>query len=564
MPVVLGVIASIQIIQKGKSMENNNNNPYSLGLDKNAANYAALTPLSFIERAASVYPNRTAVIYGDLRRSWAETYQRCQQLASALIKRGIGEGDTVAVMLPNIPEMLELHFAVPMTGAVLNTQNTRLDSETIAFMLDHGEAKVMITDREYSDIVAKAVRMASVTPLVVDVDDPQFQVGDLVGEMTYEQLLEEGDTDYQWSAPEDEWQAITLNYTSGTTGNPKGVVYHHRGAHLNAVSNIIGQNLPPHAVYLWTLPMFHCNGWCYPWSVTAVAGTHVCLRHLQPDKVFELIESCGVTHFCGAPVVLNMLLNASDEVKNSLTRTVTVTTGGAAPPAAIIEGMENIGIKVVHAYGLTESYGPSVFCAHQEEWDALALEQKAAKMARQGVRAPALEEVMVADPETMVPVQRDGRTLGEIFMRGNNVMKGYLKNPSSSDAAFAGGWFHTGDLAVWHEDGYIEVKDRSKDVIISGGENISTIEVEDTLYRHPDILEAAVVAKPHEHWGEVPCAFVTLKPGASVSEAEIISFTRDNMAHFKCPKQVVFAPLPKTSTGKVQKFALRSMLKDLG
>lgn len=545
-------------------MANKNNNPYSLGLEKNAANYAALSPVSFIERAATVYPQHTAVVYGDLRRSWADTYERVCKLASALQQRGIGEGDTVAVMLPNLPEMLELHFAVPMIGAVLNTQNTRLDAETVAFMLDHGEAKVMFTDREYSDVVGRALHMCAANPLVVDVDDPQFEGGMLLGALNYEQLLEEGDAQFQWQPPHDEWQAITLNYTSGTTGNPKGVVYHHRGAYLNAVSNIIGQNLPPHAVYLWTLPMFHCNGWCYPWSVTAVAGTHVCLRHLQPERVFELIESCGVTHFCGAPVVLNMLLNAPEEAKARVDHPVTVTTGGAAPPAAIIEGMEKIGIKVVHAYGLTESYGPSVFCAHQQEWDSLPLEQKAAKMARQGVRAPALEQLMVADPETLIPVTRDGKSMGEVFMRGNNVMKGYLKNPSASDDAFDGGWFHTGDLAVWHADGYIEVKDRSKDVIISGGENISTIEVEDTLYRHPAILEAAVVAQPHEHWGEVPCAFVTLKPGASATEQEIITFTRDQMAHFKCPKRVVFAPLPKTSTGKVQKYALRAMLKDLG
>ena len=546
----------------GIRMDNKNNNPYSQGLDKNAANYAALTPLSFIERAATVYPDHTAVIYGDQRRSWAQTYQRCRQLASALQQRGIGEGDTVAVMLPNIPEMLELHFAVPMTGAVLNTQNTRLDAETVAFMLDHGEAKVVISDREFSDTMHRALRMASVDPLVVDVDDPQFAGGDLIGSLTYEQLLAEGDADFQWRPPEDEWQSISLNYTSGTTGNPKGVVYHHRGAHLNALSNIIGQNLPPHAVYLWVVPMFHCNGWCYPWSVTAVAGTHVCMRHIEPAQMFRLIEACGVTHFCGAPVVLNMLLNAPDDAKIKVNHSVTVTTGGAAPPAAVIEGMEALGMRVVHAYGLTESYGPSVFCAHQSEWDELALEAKAAKMARQGVRAPALEELMVADPATRQPVAKDGATLGEILMRGNNVMKGYLKNPTASDEAFAGGWFHTGDLAVWHPDGYIEVKDRSKDVIISGGENISTIEVEDCLYRHPAILEAAVVAKADEHWGEVPCAFVTLKEGEALDEESIIRFTRDNMAHFKCPKQVIFAPLPKTSTGKVQKFALRALLKE--
>jgi len=544
-------------------MENNNNNPYTMGLDQNSANFSALSPIGFIERAASVYPDHTAVIYGDLKRSWAETYQRCLRLASALSKRGVGVGDTVAAVLPNIPEMLELHFAVPMLGAVLNAQNTRLDAETVSFMLDHGQAQVLITDREFSTTVDKALKMSQQNPLVIDVDDPQFDGGDLLGELNYEQLLREGESNFCWQLPADEWQAIALNYTSGTTGNPKGVVYHHRGAYLNAMSNILGQNLPPHAVYLWTLPMFHCNGWCYPWAVTAVAGTHVCLRHLRPENVFQAIDSYGVTHFCGAPVVLNMLLNAPEEVKLEINHPVTVTTGGAAPPASIIEGMEQLGIQVVHAYGLTETYGPSVFCSFQEAWAELPLAEKAAKMARQGVRAPAMERLMVANPVTLEPVAMDGQQMGEVFMRGNTVMKGYLKNPSASAEAFEGGWFHTGDLAVWHPDGYIEVKDRSKDVIISGGENISTIEVEDTLFRHPAIMEAAVVAQPDEHWGEVPCAIVTLKPGEEVSGGEIISFCRDNMAHFKCPKRVLFADLPKTSTGKIQKYALRNMLQQL-
>ncbi|MCV6609720.1 MAG: acyl-CoA synthetase [Amphritea sp.] len=544
-------------------MENNNNNPYSMGLEQNPANYAALSPVGFIERAASVYPDHPAVVYGSVQRSWKETYQRCLRLASALQQRGIGEGDTVAVMLPNIPEMLELHFAVPMIGAVLNTQNTRLDAETVSFMLEHGRAKVMITDREFSTTAERALKMSQQQPLVIDVDDPQFEGGKLLGQITYEQLLNEGDEQFDWQPPADEWQAIALNYTSGTTGNPKGVVYHHRGAYLNAMSNILGQNLPPHAVYLWTLPMFHCNGWCYPWAVTAVAGTHVCLRHLQPERVFSAIQDHGVTHFCGAPVVLNMLLNAAPDDGPIVDHPVTVTTGGAAPPAAIIEGIEALGIQVVHAYGLTETYGPSVFCSYQQAWDELPMDQRAAKMARQGVRAPGMAELMVADPLTLEPVNRDGTVMGEVMMRGNTMMKGYLQNPSASAEAFSGGWFHTGDLAVWHADGYIEVKDRSKDVIISGGENISTIEVEDILFRHPAILEAAVVAQPDDHWGEVPCAVVTLKPEHDEVDAEsIISFCRDNMAHFKCPKRVVFAELPKTSTGKVQKYALRQMLQD--
>lgn len=535
---------------------------YEMGLEQNRANHSALSPLSFLDRTVKVYPEHTAVIYGPLQRNWVEFYQRCLRMASALSKRGIGLGDTVTTVLPNIPEMLELYYAVPMIGAVLNAQNTRLDAETISFTIDHGEACVLITDREFSSTVKKALKLCQKKPLVIDVDDPQFEGGELIGELTYEQLLAEGDDDFAWQLPENEWQAISLNYTSGTTGNPKGVVYHHRGAYLNALSNILGQNLPPHAVYLWTLPMFHCNGWCYPWAVTAVAGTHVCLRHVVPEKIFQSIHDDGITHFCGAPVVLNMLLNAPEEFKALVDHPVTVTTGGAAPPAAIIEGMENIGIEVVHAYGLTESYGPSVFCSFQEEWSDLAMPEKAAKMSRQGVAALALEGLMVADPETLLPVPLNGVSMGEVFLRGNNVMKGYLKNPSATEEAFEGGWFHTGDLAVWHPDGYIEVKDRSKDVIISGGENISTIEVENTLFAHPAVLEAAVVAMPHEHWGEVPCAFVTLKPNKALTGAEVITFCRDNLAHFKCPKKVIFAELPKTSTGKVQKFALRSMLKE--
>ncbi len=541
-----------------------NNNTYDTALDRNNANYCPLTPVEFIQRAAEVHPHRPAVIYGDTRHSWAETYRRCLKLASALRKRGIGVGDTVAAVLPNVPELLELHFAVPMIGAVLNAQNTRMDADTIAFMLDHGQARVLFCDREFSDTVGKALNSCNQPPLVIDVDDPLFSGGQLLGELSYQQLLEEGDENYCWQPPEDEWQAIALNYTSGTTGNPKGVVYHHRGAYLNAMSNIIGQSLPPHAVYLWTLPMFHCNGWCYPWAVTAVAGTHVCLRHLQADLVYDAIERYDVTHFCAAPVVLNMLLNAPEEQKKQFSHPVTVTTGGAAPPAAVIQGMESMGIQVVHAYGLTETYGPSVFCDFQAEWQQLDPEQKAARMARQGVRAPALSGLLVADPVTLEPVPMDGSAMGEILVRSNTVMKGYLNNGAASAEAFKGGWFHTGDLAVRHEDGYIEVRDRAKDVIISGGENISTIEVEDVLYRHPAILEAAVVARPDDHWGEVPCAVVTLRQAESVGEQQIIDFCRERMAHFKCPKKVIFAELPKTATGKIRKNELRQMVQQAG
>ncbi len=542
--------------------QNNNKSPYDQDLETNGANYTALSPVNFIARTAEVYPERTAVIYNEVSRNWSETYQRCQKIASALHQRGIGKNDTVAAILPNIPEMLELHFAVPMLGAVLNAQNTRLDAETIAFTLDHSQAKVLFTDKDFSGTVAEALTLCQHKPLVIDIDDP-YAKGELLGEITYEDLLAEGQDDFNWQPPEDEWQAITLNYTSGTTGNPKGVVYHHRGAYLNAVSNIMGQSLPQHAVYLWTLPMFHCNGWCYPWAVTAVAGTHVCLRHIRPDLIFSSIKEYGVTHFCGAPVVLNMMINAPEEQQLKPNNPVTVTTGGAAPPASVIEGMENLGIQVVHAYGLTETYGPSVFCDPQEAWNDLPLQEKASKMARQGVRAPGVAGLMVADMSTGQPVAKDGIAQGEVLIRSNSVMKGYLANPEATAEAFRGEWFHTGDIAVCHPDGYIEVKDRFKDVIISGGENISTIEVEDVLFRHPAIMEAAVVARPDDFWGEIPCAVVTLKEGAEATEQEIINFCRDHMAHFKCPKKVVFDALPKTATGKIQKFALRELIKNL-
>ncbi len=541
-------------------------NPYEMDLDRNAANFVPLTPLTFIERAASVYPRHTAVVHGPVRRDWAETYARCRRLASALRQRGIGLGDTVAAMLPNVPEMFELHFGVPMTGAVLNTLNIRLDAETIAFMLQHGEARILFTDREFSETIGKALRLIQneKRPLVIDVDDPQCAGGAKLGTLDYETLLAEGDPAFAWQPPTDEWQAITLNYTSGTTGNPKGVVYHHRGAYLNAVSNVLAWNMGLHPVYLWTLPMFHCNGWCFPWSIAAAVGTNVCLRQVRADLVFELIKQEKVDHFCGAPIVMNLLKNAPEEMKAGIPHRVKVMTAGAAPPAAVIEGMEQMNFEVTHTYGLTETYGPSVVCAWHDEWNHLPLVERAALKSRQGVRYPMLEGLMVAHPENLEPVPKDGETIGEIFMRGNVVMKGYLKNPGASDEAFVGGWFHSGDLAVWHEDGYIDIKDRSKDIIISGGENISTIEVEDVLYRHPAVLEVAVVARPDEKWGETPCAFVTLKPGMEhVTEEEIIGFCQSQLARFKTPKTVVFGPLPKTSTGKMQKYLLRERARQL-
>ncbi|MBX6367685.1 MAG: acyl-CoA synthetase [Rhodospirillales bacterium] len=538
-------------------------NPFEVGLDKNAANFVPLSPLSFLARTAAVYPDRLAVVHGKTRRTWAETYRRCRRLASALAARGIGKGDTVAVMAPNIPAHFEAHFGPAMLGAVLNALNIRLDAEAIAFILRHGEAKVLLTDREFAPVIGKALSLLEKKPLVIDIDDPEGPGGETLGETSYEEFLASGDPDFAWSPPADEWDAIALNYTSGTTGNPKGVVYHHRGAYLNALGNVLVWDMGQHPTYLWTLPMFHCNGWCFPWTVTAMAGTHVCLRRVDPALVYPLIAEHGVDHLCGAPIVMNMLLNAPEELKRTLRPGVKMMTAGAAPPAAVIEGMEKLGFKVTHVYGLTEVYGPVTVCAWHEEWDGLPVAERAAIAARQGVRYPVLEGLMVADPKTLAPVPKDGTTMGEVFMRGNVVMKGYLKNEKATEEAFAGGWFHTGDLGVWHPDGYIELKDRSKDIIISGGENISTIEVEGVLYRHPAVLEAAVVARPDEKWGETPCAFVTLRPGAAATEAEIIAFCRERLAHFKAPRKVVFGPLPKTSTGKIQKFVLREQARKL-
>lgn len=541
------------------------NSIFDKGLEPTDANHATLTPLDFLVRTASVYPEYPAVIHGQVRRNYRETYERCRRLASALSAKGVGKGDTVAAMLPNIPEMLECHFGVPMLGAVLNALNTRLDAKAIAFMLEHGEAKVVIADREFGEVINEAVGMLDKPPQVIDVNDPEFGgSGTQVSDLDYEDFLASGDPGFEWQLPANEWDAISLCYTSGTTGNPKGVVYHHRGAYENAMGNQAVWSMGMHPVYLWTLPMFHCNGWCFPWTITAFAGTHVCLRKVDPEKILKLISEHKVSHMCGAPIVLNTLLGASEALKSSFSHTVQAMTAGAAPPAKVIEAIEDMGIRVTHVYGLTEVYGPVTVCAWKSEWDDLPVEERATIKARQGVRYHTLAGMMVGDPQSMEAVPKDGKTIGEIFLRGNTVMKGYLKNPKATEEAFRGGWFHTGDLAVWHPDGYAEIKDRLKDIIISGGENISTIELEDVLYRHPAVLEAAVVARPDEKWGETPCAFVTLKPDAGdVSEEDIIAFCRERVAKFKVPKTIVFSELPKTSTGKIQKFVLRDDAKKL-
>ena len=538
--------------------------PYDTDLDKNPANHVALSPLGFLERAAAVYPKRLSVVHGKARFTWGETYARCRRLASALKRRGIVKGDTVAIMAPNVPAMVEAHFGVPMTGAVLNALNYRLDAATIAFILEHGEAKLLITDTEYSPVVKEALKLLKREITVIDIADDLGPGGERLGKLDYEAFLTEGDPDAAWEYPADEWQAIGLNYTSGTTGNPKGVVTHHRGAYLNALGNILVWSLPSKPTYLWTLPLFHCNGWCFPWTLAALAGTNVCLRRVEAKAIFDAIADEGVTHLCGAPIVMGLLLNAKPEHKRDFAgRRIKMMTAASAPPATVIEGMESLGFDITHVYGLTEVYGPAVGCAWHEEWNALPAEEQARITARQGVRYPVLEGLMVADATTLEPVPADGETIGEVFMRGNIVMKGYLKNRQATDEAFAGGWFHTGDLGVCHPDGYIELKDRSKDIIISGGENVSTIEIEGVLYRHPAVLEAAVVARPDEKWGETPCAFVTLKDGKTATADEIIAFCKANMASFKVPRTVVFGPLAKTSTGKIQKYVLRDKAKAL-
>ncbi|HKM15162.1 MAG TPA: acyl-CoA synthetase [Marinospirillum sp.] len=539
-------------------------NIYNMGLNRNAANFAALTPISFLQRSASVFPNHVAQIHHDVKITWAQTYTRCIKLASALNKAGIAEGDTVAFIAPNIVPVFEAHFGVPMCGAVLNAINTRLDAEAISFILQHAEAKIIFVDREFSEVASRAIKMLGANrPRIIHIDDPFYEGGKLIGEMDYEAFLATGDEDFAYKTPSDEWDAITLNYTSGTTGNPKGVVYHHRGAYLNAVSNAVSWDMGDHPVYLWTLPMFHCNGWCFPWTIAATAGTSVSLRHVRADDIYNSIRDNEVGYFCGAPIVLNMLNNADEALKAGINHEVKVMTAGAPPPASVIEGMESMGFVVTHVYGLTETYGPCVVCAWHSEWDGKTATEKARLKSRQGVKSPMQEDLMIADPDTMIPVPKDGKTIGEIFMRGNLVMKGYLKNPRATEESFVGGWFRSGDLAVWHSDTYVEIKDRSKDIIISGGENISSVEVEDVLYRHPAVSEAAVVARPDEKWGETPCAFITLKADAKVTEKEIMDFCRENMAGFKTPKTVVFCELPKTSTGKIQKFVLRDQVKEL-
>ena len=539
-------------------------NPYEHGLDKRPANFVPLSPIGFLERSAMVYPDKTAVVHGDRRYTYAELYARCRRLAGALAGRGVGLGDTVSLMAPNVPEMLEAHFGVPMSGAVLNALNYRLDADTVRFILGHAGTKVLITDREFSPVVARALDGMDAPPLVIDIDDPACGDGERIGEKDYEAFIAEGSSEFEYRLPEDEWQAISLGYTSGTTGDPKGVVCHHRGAYLNAIGQMLAFGIGARSRYLWTLPMFHCNGWTYTWGVTAAGGTHVCLRTVDPALIFPLIEEHGVTHMCGAPIVLNLLVHAPEPVKRRFGHVVEVATGGAAPPSAVIEAMSEMGFNVTHLYGLTETYGPATVCAWQEAWDALDMQERAARMARQGVLYHTMHAMRVADAQTMAETPWDGETIGELMLRGNTVMRGYLKNPRATEEAFRGGWFHTGDLAVRHPDGYVEVKDRAKDIIISGGENVSSLEVEECLFRHPKIMEAAVVARPDEHWGETVCAFVTPREDAGdLTEEEVTAWCRERIARYKTPRTVVFGPLPKTSTGKVRKFTLRERAKAL-
>ena len=532
-------------------------NPYETDLDRNDANFVPLTPLSFLPRAASVFPDHPAVVHGATRLTWSQVYERSRRLASAVAAAGVAPGETVAVMATNTPPMYEAHFGVPMAGAVLNALNYRLDAAAIAFILEHGEAKLLLTDTEFAPTIGEALEILDRDLTVIDLADPEGPGGERLGTGEYEDFIAGGDPGFSWRMPSDEWQAIALNYTSGTTGNPKGVVYHHRGAYLNGLCNALAWSMPKHPVYLWTLPMFHCNGWCFPWTLAAQAGVNVCMRRVETDAIYLALAEERATHLCGAPIVMQMVLAGSDEQRGSFDQKVHMLTAAAPPPASVLAAMDEAGFEVTHVYGLTETYGPAVLCEWNEAWDGLPTDEQAALKARQGVPYPVQEGLMVADAETLEPVPRDGETLGEVFMRGNITMKGYLKNPSASEEAFRGGWFHTGDLGVWHPDNYIQLKDRSKDIIISGGENISSIEIEDALYKHPAVAAVAVVARPDEKWGETPCAFVELAAGRQATQDEIIAFCRDNLAHFKCPRHVVFGELPKTSTGKIQKFKLR-------
>lgn len=539
-------------------------NIYDLNLDKNAANYIPLSPLSFIKRTALVYPTKTSIVYGKRRYNWAETYERCKQLGSALSQIGVGVGDTVSVMGYNTPEMLEAHFGIPMTGGIIHAINTRLDAKNIAFMMDHAETKVLLTDSLASTVIEEALSLVKQKPIVIDIiDTSQSEKGKLLGKQDYEEFIATGDPDYAWSLPADEWNAIALNYTSGTTGNPKGVVFHHRGAYLNAIGNILAWQMPKHPSYLWTLPMFHCNGWCFPWSLAAVGAKSVCLRAVKEEEIYRLIAKENVTHFSGAPIVLSMIANASEDLKAMKTHLVKGSTAGAPPPSAVLDNMAKNGFDITHLYGLTETYGPSTLCDWDPDWNVLSSEEQADLKSSQGVSYHVSEDLIVADPNTYKEVPHDGATMGEVLFRGNNTMKGYLKNPAANEKAFAGGWFHSGDLAVTLPSGYIKLKDRSKDIIISGGENISSIEVEDAIFRHPAVMDVAVVAKPDEKWGETPCAFVQLKTGTEASESEIIEHVRNEIAHFKAPKYVVFGALPKTATGKTQKYVLRDKAKEV-